>query len=123
MKKERPIELWIIIIFITIYVINQLVLARYYYIHPNTIYKTAVYECTIAAIVGIILIYSLFKGFLLAWYITVIVFCIMLDISIYFFIYYPPNIFTALLIFAGLFLLFRRNLRNYFKKEKNNPKV
>ena len=117
MKKEKPTELWILIFFIIIYVITQLILVRYYILHPNTLYSNAKYECLIAAIIGIILIYGLLKRFKWAWYITVLSFCIQLIISVYYFIYIPSNIYSVLIIAAGLYLLFRPVVKNYFMKE------
>ena len=120
MNKERPIELWTVIILIIMVVILNIVLLRYYLLHPDMSYQTAPYESLLWVIMGIIVIYFLYKGHLWAWYITVITICIVLIMGIYNFIFvtFVQNIFGLFLTFISLYLMFRPNVREYFKKKK-----
>jgi hypothetical protein len=116
MKKERPLELWVLIFFIVFYVIIQLVMVRYIYLNPDIYYNTAIYGNLIAAFIGFVLFFGFFKGYLWTWYIAVIAFVSILFYSIYNFLYNPLNFFNVLMIATGLYILFRPSVRDYFKK-------
>jgi hypothetical protein len=120
MDKERPIELWTVIILIIMVVILNIVLLRYHLLHPDTPFQTAAIESLLWVIMGIIVIYFLYKGHLWAWNITVIAICIVLIMGIYNFIFvtFIRNIFGLFLTFISLYLMFRPNVREYFNKEK-----
>jgi hypothetical protein len=120
MNQERPIELWTVIILITMVVILNIVLIRYYLIHSDISNQFALYESFIWVIMGIIVIYSLYKGYLWAWNITVLTICVVIIVGIYNFIFvtFIQNIFGLFLSFISLHLMFKPNVRKYFKKEK-----
>ena len=120
MDKERPIELWTVIILIIMVVILNIVLLRYHLLHPDMSSQTAAIESLLWVVMGIIVIYFLYKGHLWAWNITVITICIVLIMEIYNFIFvtFIRNIFGLFLTFISLYLMFRPNIREYFKKEK-----
>ena len=119
-NKERPTELWIVIFLILMVVIANIVLFRYYLLHPEISYQAAPYISLLWVVMGIIVMYSLYKGYLWAWYITVVTICLVIIEGIYNFIFvtFVQNIFGLFLAFMSLYSMFRPNVRKYFKKEK-----
>ena len=120
MNKEIPTELWIVIFLILMVVIANIVLLRYHLLHPDISYQIAPYVSLLWTVMGIIMICSLYKGYSWAWYITVVTICLVLIEGIYNFIFvtFIQNIFGLFLAFMSLNLMFRPNVRKYFKKRK-----
>ena len=118
MNKERPTELWIVIFIILMVVIANIVLLRYYLLHPDSSYQIAPYVSLLWAAMGIIMICSLYKGYSWAWYITIVTIYLIIIEGIYNFIFvtFIQNIFGLFLAFMSLYLMYRPNVRKFFKK-------
>ena len=134
MKKERPIELWIVIIIAVLYGIMQIIISRYILLHEEIFldyqsemlmdYQIYAYIGIIIGIIHLIVAYGLFRAMKWAWYVAVLGCVLYLINGIVFSLVYPINYyaFSIFLNIGCLYLLFRLKVKEYFgiKKKKSN---
>ena len=130
MKKERPIELWIVIIIAVLYGIVQIIVSRYFLLHKDLFleyqteliidYQIYAYVGIIIGIIHLIVSYGLFKAMKWAWYITVIGTFLYLIYSIIFSLFYMIQAFGVIINIGVLYLLFRPKVKEFFEIKKLN---
>jgi len=123
MKKEIPIELWLVIFLLSLFVISEIIIARYLFLHPEIIPPSmynlsnqfTMFVILLLAIIGAALVFGLYKGFLWAWYGMLIYSVILLINSVIAFLIYYPDIFTIFIAVGLIYILYRPNVKKYFK--------
>jgi len=119
MKKERPFELKIVIIIALISGVLQILFSRYLLVNRDVLsdYQYIAYIGLIIAIVHLVVVIGLFKGFLWAWYIAIIGCSLYLLQAIVYTMLVYPDVFGIILNLGCLYLLTRNKVREYFTKK------
>jgi len=127
MKKERPFELNAIIILAIVFGVATIIISRYLIINQESLfdeiskdilsyYILYVYASIAIGFIQLVVAYGLYKGMLWAWYLAVIGCFGYLISSLVFAILIFPDVFSILINFGCLYLLYRPSTRKYFEK-------
>ena len=128
MKKQRPLELNIIISLAIIFAIISILAFRYFIINQDNLLSNInndyhlyllilAYTSLIISIVQLIVAYGLFKGYFLAWKIAVIGCVLYLGSNLIFALLVYPDVFSILINIGCIFLLNKSNVKKYYKIE------
>jgi len=128
MSKKIPFELKIVIIIAVLFGIVSVIVSRYYIINEDVLFDSVnedivfyfmiyIYAGLVVGIIQLIVAYGLYKGMSWAWYIAVIGCFGFLISNLIFAAFVIIDAFSIIINIVCLYLLFRPNVRKYFRPE------
>jgi len=126
--KDKPFELKIVIGIAILFGIVNIIACRYQIINEEALFGNLnkdylsyfifyIYTGLIFGVVQIFVAIGLYKAIIFAWYLAVFGCFVYLIMNIIYAIFVFPDVFSILLNIACIYLLYRPNVRDFFRNK------